>query len=343
MKKILFFLMINLISIFSFGENLKINFNVPSGEVYYYNQKIKNVANNPFKDGEINLNLPKGTYSFIFLANKYPQIHMNVEISKDTNLNINFSHEHEIVIDGNVKSGNLNIGGATITLKDKNNTNYEFKSDLYGHFKAYLHSGEYTISTSKSKYYLAENKKYNFKKRMPYKVDIDLMPLPAYIKGQAIDEDGYAIKGVKFYLKLKKNIREIKGDRYGYFSAQVPQGIITIMAQKEGYVQNGRVFYMDKDSSILNVTIPLTRIRASISGVITNGIWPMKNAKVILYDIDFNKLKTVRTNENGFYEFYKIPSHKKVFLCVMERNNIIYKTPNFDLLKDIKNYNLIVK
>ena len=56
------------------------------------------------------------------------------------------------------------------------------------------------------------------------------------------------------------------------FKFPVNSGIITILAQKNSFFQNGVVRKIEKNSSITNIEIPLSKIRYSITGIVTNGI-----------------------------------------------------------------------
>lgn len=345
LKKIIFFWF--LINIAAFSREVNLNFNVENGEIYFFNEKDLKVQNASFYNGGIKLNLKDEVYNFTFMSPSYPRINKRINIAGlKGNLNIEFSHKNSVMIQGNIHSGDLNIGKAKVTFTDSKNVGYDFETDIFGNFTAYLEKGKYRISTDRIDYKLAPKNQiiYNFtNSKVPYKVSIDLTPIPSFIKGRATDENGNTIKFPTFFIKLENKILQKTGDEFGMFDLELPAGMVTIMAKKDGYYENGTVLNMDKNSSVTNIEIPLTRIRASISGIITNGVRPLRNIKIILHDDDFNKIETVRSDINGFYEFYKIPSKKNVFITAIKGNKILTKSKNFDLVKDIKNFNLIIQ
>lgn len=57
---------------------------------------------------------------------------------------------------------------------------------------------------------------------------------------------------------------------------------------------------------------------------------------------DYDKITTTTTNENGFFEFYKIPGNQKVFILISEKNKPIKKSNLIDLNRDIRNFNILL-
>lgn len=345
MKKIIFWLNL-IIAITIFSKNIDINFNVPKGKVLFYKYGDENTQEALFYNGHISLNLDDKEYSFLFSTSGYPIIEKNINIKEVTSpININFKRSDTVTVKGNIKNGELNIGGAQITFMDSENHGYNFSTDLFGNFTAYIPKGNYRVYVDKTGYSL--NKKnaivYQFlNPARSYNLDLNLKELPSFVKGQAIDENGNSIPYPEVSFKIGTDIVKITGDEFGMFKLNVNPGIITILCEKEGYTQNGTVRNIEKDSSITNIEIPLTRVRATISGIVTDGVRPIRGARVILRDNDFNKISSVKTDENGFYEFYKIPSRKDVFITVMDNNKVLKRSENFNLENDIKNFNLIL-
>lgn len=126
------------------------------------------------------------------------------------------------------------------------------------------------------------------------------------------------------------------------FKFPVNSGIITILAQKNSFFQNGVVRKIEKNSSITNIEIPLSKIRYSITGIVTNGIKALDKIELQLVNEDNSKITTTYSDENGYFEFYKIPSNRKVFILVLKDNKILKKTELIDLNKDIKDFNIIL-
>lgn len=346
MKKYISIAILLILNLTVFSKNIEINFNVPTGKILFYKYGDENTREALFYDGHVSLNLDDKEYSFVFSSPGYPIIQKQINV-KDINcpLTINFTKNNMAIIKGNVKNKNLNIGGAKVTFLNSQNKGYDFTTDIFGNFTANIPKGNYRIYVTKDGYTLDKKNAivYEFNKsNLPYTVNLKLIEIPSFIKGQAVDENGNSIPYPEVSFKLDTDIVHVKGDEFGIFKLNVNPGVVTILCEKEGYTQNGTVRNVEKNSSITNIEIPLTRIRATISGIVTDGVKPIRGAKVILRDNDFNKIASVKSDENGFYEFYKIPSRKEVFITVMNNNNILKKSETFDLEKDIKNFNLIL-
>ena len=345
MKKLIFLLHL-ILAITVFPKNVDINFNIPKGKVLFYKYGAENTQEALFYDGHLSLKLEDKPYSFVFSTPGYPIIEKNLNVKElKSPITINFKRSDTVVVKGNIRNGELNVGAAKVTFMDSQNIGYNFVSDIFGNFTAYIPKGNYRVYVDKTGYSLNKRNAivYQFlNPALDYKLNLNLKELPSFIKGQAVDENGNSIPYPEVSLKIGTEIVKIKGDEFGMFKMDIDPGIITILCEKEGYTQNGTVRNVEKDSSITNIEIPLTRIRASISGIVTDGIKPIRGAKVVLRDSDFNKISSVKTDENGFYEFYKIPSRKDVFVTVMDNNKVLKRSENFDLEHDIKNFNLIL-
>ena len=176
LKKIIFFWF--LINIAAFSREVNLNFNVENGEIYFFNEKDLKVQNASFYNGGIKLNLEDEVYNFTFMSPSYPRINKRINIAGlKGNLNIEFSHKNSVMIQGNIHSGNLNIGKAKVTFTDSKNVGYDFETDIFGNFTAYLEKGKYRISTDRIDYKLTPKNQiiYNFtNSKVPYKVSIDL-------------------------------------------------------------------------------------------------------------------------------------------------------------------------
>lgn len=79
-----------------------------------------------------------------------------------------------------------------------------------------------------------------------------------------------------------------------------------------------------------------------LTGIVTNGIKALDKVELQLVNEDNSKITTTYSDENGYFEFYKIPSNRKVFILVLKDNKILKKTELIDLNKDIKDFNIIL-
>lgn len=347
MKKKLLILLLLLFNIIIFGKDVEINFNIPVGKAIFSVEGDTATQEAAFYNGTLKLNLENKVYSFIFSAPDYPLIQKKIDVkSLSSPIPIYFSKQNSVTIKGSVKSGNSNIGAAKVIFTNSQNLSYNATTDIYGNFIAHIPKGNYKISIDRKDFKIDKKNSiiYEFlNPNIPYYVNIDLNKIPSFIRGQAVDENGDSIPYPEFSIKTESDTLKIKGDEFGIFELKLKPGIITILGQKDGYIENGLVRNVEKNSSITNIEIQLTRIKSTISGIVTNGVKPLRNTTVVLRDKDFNKIASTKTNNDGFYEFYKIPSRKKVFITVMENNKVLLKSDTFDLDKDIKDYNLILE
>lgn len=347
MKKFLILLLFIASQILLFSKEIEINFNIPVGKVIFSEKNNTQTEEIAFYDGHVKLNLENKEYFFIFSSPNYPLIQRDIDISKaESPISIYFSKEGSVTVSGSVKSGNANIGAAKVIFTNSKNLSYNTTTDIFGNFKINIPKGNYKVSVDRKNFKI--NKKnsiiYQFTNpSRPYFVNIDLNKIPSFIKGQAVDENGDSIPYPEFSIKTEKNTLKITGNEFGIFELNINPGIVTILGQKDGYVENGVVKNIEKNSSVTNIEIQLTRIKSTISGIVTDGVKPLRKATVVLRDKDFNKISSTKTNDDGFYEFYKVPSKKEVFITVMEDNKVLLQTETFDLDRDIKDYNLILQ
>lgn len=346
MKKLYIFFILFLLTTASFAEYLNITFNVPKGKILFNNIEKKDILSASFFDGELQLELERGEYSFIFTAEGYPLVRKNIKIEdSQQDLNIIFTRENSSIVKGKVTSNGLNLGSTHVSFTNSENISYNFISNILGEFTAYLPKGKYKITAERIGYSL--NKKnsiiYDFTNTtLPYNIKLELDELPSSISGRAVDELGNSIPYPKFTFKNGNNFFSITGDEFGMFRTPVSSGIVTVIAQKPGYLQNGIVRKIENNSSITNIEIPLTREKYSISGIVTDGIKALKNVEVELRGEDLEKIASTTTDENGFYEFYKFPSNLKVFVGVSENKKLIKRSEVIDLNKNFTNFNLIL-
>ena len=246
---------------------------------------------------------------------------------------------------GIVKNNSSNLGNVNISFTNSENKSFHFSTDIFGEFIAYLPPNNYSINAERFGYTLDKKNKiiYNFSSaRKTYSLELNLIELPCFIQGKVIDENNHSIPYPKIFIKNGENIIQGEGDEFGMFKFPVNSGIITILAQKNSFFQNGVVRKIEKNSSITNIEIPLSKIRYSITGIVSNGIKALDKVELQLVNEDNSKITTTYSDENGYFEFYKIPSNRKVFILVLKDNKILKKTELIDLNKDIKDFNIIL-
>lgn len=346
MKKILFiFLFINIFSIV-FTKNITFNFNTPTGKVEYFKAGDVNTQSNYFYDGTLTLNLDESEYYFLITNSDFPIIEKIYDIKNiNSPINIVFSKKDYIVVQGKVKSNSSNLGDVTVSFTNTENKSFNFITDILGNFIAYLPPNNYFVNAERFGYTLDKKNKiiHTFSpSSKPYYLNLELEELSCFIQGKVVDEDGFAIPYPTLSIKNGKDIIKGVGDEFGMFKFKVNSGIITVLAQKHSFFQNGVVRKIEKNSSITNIEIPLTKVRYSITGTLTNGIRALSKIQLQLSTEDNTKITTTYSDENGYFEFYKIPGNRKVFISILKDGKIIKKTPIINLTDDIKDYNILV-
>lgn len=346
MRKSFFLFIFIVLNVLSFSKEITFNFNRPTGKIEFFKAGDINTTSLSFYEGSATLDLDKKEYYFLFTSEEFPAIEKVIDI-KNTSapIEINFSKENHVVVKGSIKSGEANIGDVKISFINSENLSYNFTSDIFGNFTAIIPPGKYSIKVERFGYSLADKSSliYDFSQRVkPYEVKLNLSELPSMIQGRVIDENGNSIPFTHLSVKNGANIFQTSSDDFGMFKFPVKSGIVTILAQKDGYTQNGVVRTIEKDSSITNIEIPLTREKYSISGVVTNGVKALPNVELQLMGEDLNKITSTRTDENGYFEFYKISGNIQVSIYLLENNKVIKKSDTIQLNKDFRNFNIIV-
>lgn len=346
MRKIFFIFIFTNVFLTTFTKNITFNFNTPTGKVQYFKAGDLNVQSNYFYEGTLTLDLEETEYHFLIINEDFPIIEKIYNIKDITTpINIVFSKKDYVVVQGKITNNSSNLGNVVISFTNAENKSFNFITDIFGQYTAYLPPGNYLINAKRFGYTLEKINKivhtFSFTNN-PYSLNLELKELPSFIQGKVIDENGFAIPYPTLFIKNGKDIIEKQGDEFGMFKLEVDSGIVTILAQKHSFFQNGVVRKVEKNSSISNIEIPLKKIRYSITGTITNGIKALPNIQLQLLTEDNNKITTTYSNENGYFEFYKIPGNREVFISILDEGKVIMKTPIIELTKDIKDYNILI-
>lgn len=343
-----FYFLFIFISYFSilFSKEVLFNFNVQTGKIEYFKIGDLNTQSQIFYEGTTSLNLKNEEYYFLFTSKDSPNIQKVINIKEvDSPINIIFDKKDFTLVKGKVTFKDSNLGNVKVSFIDAKNHSYNFITNIFGEYAAYLPPGNYKINAEREGYSLkdTENIIYDFSsKKITHFLDIELNELPSYIQGHVIDEAGLAIPFPQISIKNGGNITKITGDSSGIFKLPVNSGIVTILCEKKGYIQNGTVRKIDSNTTVTNIEISLIKTRYSITGIVTDDTKALRGVKLQLMGEDYNKIATTTTSENGFFEFYKIPGDQKVFILISENNKVIKKSEIIDLNKDIKNFNILL-
>ncbi|MGL6154765.1 MAG: hypothetical protein ACRC0W_06485 [Cetobacterium sp.] len=279
----------------------------------------------------------KGFFLYLFFIFSTCSFSQNNEIS---------SYEKTIKIQGVVFDGNYSIGNATISFINSENIVFNTKSDFAGNFNITLPKNRYRILGEKYGYEMVkdQNTFYDFtRKKDNYSLDILLKQIPSIIEGRVLDEDGNPIKNAKITIKSKENLDVIKSDNFGMFRLEVPMGLISIFAEKNGYFGNGTAILLESESLRNNIAINLQRKFFSISGVLTNSVESLGNKTIYLIDSNNKKIlgKTV-TSPIGYYEFLNIPGQSKVKIVVDIKEYKKFSSDEIIVNSNINKFNIFL-
>lgn len=335
-----------ILTISSFAKELIINFNVPRGNIKYYQVGDKETQTFDFFQGQAKINVKKGNYTFFFSAPEYASIFKEIDTRNTKEINIEFSKENTVIITGTVKSNGMNIGGTEIQFVDSQNRGYSVTSDFLGRFTAYLPKGDYRIKADRFGYRLDKRNAlvYEFhSSAKPYNISINLSEISSFVEGRVVDDKGNPVIDADITIKNGAETSHFKTDEFGKFKKTVEAGIVTLICNKPGFIQNGAIRKIDRQSSITNLEIVLIKTKFNIEGVVTDGVKALVNIPVTIHDEDINKIATVVSNENGYYEFNGIEGDKDVYISVSDPSYKRYKSELFRLDKNIDDFNLILE
>ncbi len=346
MLKLTSFFLLFLFAITSFARDITIKFNTLKGTVKYSQPNDKEIKSIDFYNGEAKFSLKDEEYVFLFISPEYSPIKRIIDTRKESNLYIEFSQANTVTVNGTVQADDINIGRVEVSFVNSKNEGYTVTTDFLGKFTAYIPKGNYKIKINRFGYFLDKKNTliYEFFSTLkPYNISINLHEMPSFIEGRIIDEKGNPIPSADITVKNGTNTFKIETDDFGKFRKKVEAGIVTLICKKEGFIQNGLIRKIDKQSSINNLEIIMSKSKFNVFGIVTDGIKALVNIPITIHDEDINKIATVFSNENGYYEFNGIDGDKDVFISVVEPNYKRYKTPLFRLNKNIDDKNLILE
>lgn len=347
MYKIKITLFFFILSILSFSKEFTIHFNIPSGNIRYYKTNDKTFKTFDFYNSKAAFNLDEEIYTFLFFNREYAPIIKEIDVKNIPNeIYIEFSKKEDVIINGVIKSKENNIGGSEIQFIDNLNRGYSTTSDYLGNFQIKLPKGNYKININKFGYTTKKNNPliYEFtSSAKPYNLTINLDKIPSFVEGRVIDEKRNPIINAQVTIKNGTETFYLKTDEYGKFKKEVSSGIVTLICTKPGFFTNGSVRKIESNSSIPNLEIVLTKTKFNIQGIVTDGVKALPKILITIHDEDINKITSVTSDENGYYEFANIEGDKEVFISVNDPKYKRLKTDLFRLDKNISNFNLILE
>ncbi len=252
----------------------------------------------------------------------------------------------QVKVTGNLRIENMYLGGAKINFVDNKNNIYSLTTDFSGRFEGFIPARKYKVHVDTFGYKLNKNQDllYDFDSGLSsYNLDLNLKELPSRISGRVVDSSNIPVTNAKVKLRLGKEHYETTTDNYGRFSKEVQSGIIFIKVSKKGYYHNGIVQKVDKYSSISNLEVILAQKVYSIDGVLTNGIQPLPNQRLDLYNKNGKKILSTLSGKNGYYEFLDVPATDKYYIRLASKEYDLFTSETIQLNKNLKNYNISLK
>ncbi|WP_372715035.1 hypothetical protein, partial [Ilyobacter sp.] len=118
--------------------------------------------------------------------------------------------------------------------------------------------------------------------------------------------------------------------------------LVLIRVDKEGFFSHGLVRRVEKFSTISNLEIQLKRKIYKISGVLSDGVKPIKSQKIDLVSPGGKRLASTLSGENGYFEFLDIPATDTFKVSVKIPDFKTYNSREMTLKEDINNFNIIM-
>lgn len=246
-----------------------------------------------------------------------------------------------ISIKGVLKNKDMTMGGIKIKFIDNENKVTEAQTDIFGYFSLELEPKKYSIILNDHTLLLTENlnKIYDFKnEKKEVFLSLEAIFKNGFISGRTVDNFNNPIPFSKLRITSREFFKNIISDEFGYFSLEVPHGILRISSFSEGFLTKSIVKNLPPASAIPNISIIMNKIFHSLEGYVTDGVEPLENIEVKLFSEKGSLLKRVSTSETGKFFFSDIPSLEKIYIVIESQNYIIYNSELIKLEKNIKNF-----
>lgn len=166
------FLFINLFFI-TFSKNITFDFNMPTGKVEYFKAGDINTQSNYFYDGTLTLDLEEKEYYFLLTSTDFPPIQKIIDVKTIKKpIQISFTKDNYVCIEGKVTSDYSNIGNVIVSFINSENKSFNFTTDIFGKFTAYVPAGNYSVEANRFGYTL--NKKIKLYIILPLQLSLTL-------------------------------------------------------------------------------------------------------------------------------------------------------------------------
>jgi len=216
-----------------------------------------------------------------------------------------------------------------IYFKSKNNKIYTANTDSFGKFNLFLPAGIYNLSIDNKLFLLKENSLY-FNFEVPgnkYDLNLETEELPEKISGYVQDLKGNPISKALVTIKVNKDEKTVITDETGFYSTNIKNGLAIIKASKDGFKSKGNVKKINKNENLNSINFFLEEIFSNIKGTITDGVSPLSNIKLLLYDVNNNLVSETNSNINGSFLFEHLPISNKYIIKIENEFFYFYQSP----------------
>lgn len=163
------------------------------------------------------------------------------------------------------------------------------------------------------------------------------------LEGMILDEEGYAIAEVVLEAKQNGKVRTVQSDKYGKFQFSVDSGLLSIFAQKEGFLAGGEIILVREGRPIKNLQIVLKKRYSHILGIVTDGVKALSGVTVRLRNENLETIDQVFSDALGYYQFRNIGDNQKVAVSVYEEGFQEYISDFFLVDKNYEKEHIILR
>ena len=152
-------------------------------------------------------------------------------------------------------------------------------------------------------------------------------------------------EGPEVVLEAKQNgkVRTVQSDKYGKFQFSVDSGLLSIFAQKEGFLAGGEIILVREGRPIKNLQIVLKKRYSHILGIVTDGVKALSGVTVRLRNENLETIDQVFSDALGYYQFRNIGDNQKVAVSVYEEGFQEYISDFFLVDKNYEKEHIILR
>lgn len=218
-------------------------------------------------------------------------------------VNMNMTEKTSSVTGQVVAADGSGLSNVTISVSGDQNQSVQTRTG--GYYNLSLSSGEHIIKAKLAGYTSGGDKTVNLNAGQSISgINFKLTPNAAVIRG-TVKSSGEELAYSTIYIEdADGNIREEETDEFGEYTLSVRPGTWSISAGKYGYLTStSQSVSLDAGQETQGVDFNLVSNTRVISGRVTSGGNPTRNAEAILFDGNGSKLKDTQSKVDGTFSF----------------------------------------